>query len=71
MKTDSANKAGIVSRYRHFIFFVIKDFSFTKMLKNAQLIFMTIIKLFVALCLKNSGGSSLKMAITPIHVGAN
>jgi len=30
MKTDSPNKAGIVFRYRHFIFSVIKGFSLLK-----------------------------------------
>jgi len=32
---------------------------------------MTIIKLFIAVCFNNICGSSLKMAITPIPVGAN
>jgi hypothetical protein len=39
------------------------------MLKNAQLIFMTIIKLFIVVFFNNIGGNSL--AIMPIHVGTN
>ena len=41
------------------------------MLKNAHLIFMTIMKLFIAVCFNDIGGSSLKMAIKSIHVRAN
>ena len=67
-KTIRLTKRELCSVRDTLFFVVIKCFSFTKMLKNAHLIFMTIIKLFIAVCFNNNGGSSLKMAIKPLQV---
>jgi hypothetical protein len=61
MKTASPNKAGIVFRYRHFIFYCNKRLLiYENAFKSAHLIFMTIIKqllLYVLTTLMEAPGS--------------